>query len=58
LLHQISTYPICVSYNSGFDALDIMKNPLKNPSVDWWSLILALAAAALIRAGLAPHIPW
>ena len=27
-------------------------------SVDWWSVILALVAAALIRAGIVPHIPW
>jgi hypothetical protein len=31
---------------------------LKNLSVDWWSVIIALAAAALVRSGAAPHIPW
>jgi hypothetical protein len=27
-------------------------------SVDWWSVLLALAAAALVKAGMLPHIPW
>jgi hypothetical protein len=27
-------------------------------SVDWWSVLLALAAAALVKAGVLPHIPW
>ena len=27
-------------------------------SLDWWSVILALAAIALVMAGAMPHIPW
>ncbi len=27
-------------------------------SLDWWSVLLALAAAALVKAGILPHIPW
>jgi hypothetical protein len=31
---------------------------VKTLSLDWWSVILALAAAALIRIGAFPHIAW
>lgn len=31
---------------------------MKNLSRDWVAVILALATAALIRAGIMPHIPW
>ena len=31
---------------------------MKNLSVDWWSVILALATTVLIWAGVLPHIPW
>jgi hypothetical protein len=27
-------------------------------SLDWWSVILALAAIGLVIAGALPHIPW
>jgi hypothetical protein len=27
-------------------------------SVDWWSVLLALLAVALVKAGLLPDIPW
>jgi len=27
-------------------------------SLDWWSVIAALAAAAAIRCSILPHIPW
>jgi hypothetical protein len=27
-------------------------------SLDWWSVILALVALALVKSGLVPHIPW
>jgi hypothetical protein len=27
-------------------------------SLDWWSVILALFAAALVKAGVLPSIPW
>lgn len=27
-------------------------------SLDWWSVLLALFAAALVKAGICPHIPW
>jgi hypothetical protein len=30
----------------------------RNLSLDWWSVLIALSAAALIRFGLVPHIPW
>jgi hypothetical protein len=29
-----------------------------NLSLDWWSVLLALAAAALVWSGILPHIPW
>jgi hypothetical protein len=27
-------------------------------SLDTWAVLLALTAAALIRLGLIPHVPW
>jgi len=27
-------------------------------SLDTWAVLLALTAAALIRLGLVPHVPW
>ena len=27
-------------------------------SLDWWSVLLALAIAGLVKAGVLPHIPW
>jgi hypothetical protein len=27
-------------------------------SLDWWSVIAALAAAAVIKLGVLPHVPW
>jgi len=27
-------------------------------SLDWWSVILAIAAAAAVRLGWLPSIPW
>jgi hypothetical protein len=27
-------------------------------STDWWAVLFALLAAALIRLGLLPHIAW
>jgi hypothetical protein len=27
-------------------------------SLDWWSVIAALAAAALVRFNILPRIPW
>jgi hypothetical protein len=27
-------------------------------SLDWWSVLLALAAAGLVKSGFLPHIPW
>jgi hypothetical protein len=27
-------------------------------SLDWWSVLLALVAAGLVKAGLLPHVPW
>jgi hypothetical protein len=27
-------------------------------SLDWWAVLLALLAAALVKAGVLPHIPW
>jgi hypothetical protein len=26
--------------------------------LDWWSVLLALVATALVWAGVLPHIPW
>ena len=31
---------------------------MKKLSVDWWSVLIALAIAALIKLGLTPAIPW
>ena len=27
-------------------------------SLDWWSVIAALAAAAIVKLGFLPHVPW
>ena len=27
-------------------------------SLDWWSVIAALAAAAVVKLGFLPHVPW
>jgi len=27
-------------------------------SLDWWSVLLALVVAALVKAGMLPAIPW
>jgi hypothetical protein len=35
------------------------KGPLKiRVTLDWWSVIAALSAAALVRFNILPHIPW
>ena len=31
---------------------------MKKISLDWWSVIVSLAAALLVRLGELPHIPW
>lgn len=31
---------------------------MKRIGLDWWSVVLALLAAALVKAGVLPHIPW
>lgn len=31
---------------------------MKKLSLDWWSVLIGLSAAALVRFGLLPHIPW
>jgi hypothetical protein len=31
---------------------------MKNLSLDWLAVIIALVALVLIRAGILPHIPW
>jgi hypothetical protein len=33
-------------------------HPKIGVSLDWWSVIAALAAAALVRFNILPHIPW
>lgn len=30
----------------------------KRPSLDTWAVLLALALAALVRAGVFKHVPW
>jgi hypothetical protein len=30
----------------------------KRISLDWWTVIAALAAAAIVKAGILPNIPW
>jgi hypothetical protein len=32
--------------------------PNRKLSLDTWAVLLALAAAALIRAGVIAHVPW
>lgn len=27
-------------------------------SLDWWAVIAAAVAVALVKAGAVPHIPW
>jgi hypothetical protein len=27
-------------------------------SVDWWSVIVALGAAVIVKLGVLPHVPW
>jgi hypothetical protein len=27
-------------------------------SLDWWSVIAALGAAAIVKLGFLPHVPW
>jgi hypothetical protein len=34
-----------------------MKQPL-GLSLDWWSVLAALVAAAVVKLGVLPHIPW
>jgi hypothetical protein len=31
---------------------------MKKLSLDWWAVIAALAAVALIKSGVAPQIGW
>jgi hypothetical protein len=35
-----------------------MSNGSRRISLDWWTVIAALAAAGLIKAGLIPNVPW
>ena len=32
--------------------------PVSRISLDTWAVLIALLAAALIRAGAIPHVPW
>ena len=27
-------------------------------SMDWWTVIVSVGAALLVRLGIVPHIPW
>ena len=27
-------------------------------SLDWWSVLLALAAVLVVKSGLGPNVPW
>lgn len=38
--------------------LGAVAKPAPKLSLDTWAVILALLAAALIRFGLLPHVPW
>ncbi len=31
---------------------------MKKLSLDWWSVLIGMGAAALVRFGFLPHIPW
>jgi hypothetical protein len=35
-----------------------MANGSSRISLDWWTVIAALAAAALIKVGMIPNVPW
>ncbi len=36
----------------------MMSNGTRRISLDWWTVIAAVAAAALIKVGLIPSVPW
>ena len=31
---------------------------MKRLTLDWWSVIAAIAAVALVRLGIFPHVGW
>jgi len=31
---------------------------MKRLSLDWWTVIAALVATAIVKAGILPNIPW
>jgi hypothetical protein len=35
-----------------------MPEGTKRISLDWWTVLAALAAAVLVKAGVLPAIPW
>jgi hypothetical protein len=35
-----------------------MSEPKRRISLDWWTVLAALAAALLVKVGLLPAIPW
>ena len=35
-----------------------MSEPKSRISLDWWTVLAALAAALLVKVGLLPAIPW
>ncbi len=36
----------------------VVAKPIPKLSLDMWAVLLALLAAALVRFGVLPHIPW
>ncbi|HEX3997426.1 MAG TPA: hypothetical protein VHX65_02635 [Pirellulales bacterium] len=47
-------------FSERFDAeeLESVKATRMGISLDWWSVIIAVALAALLRANILPPIPW
>jgi hypothetical protein len=41
-----------------FGATTATANEVVVISLDWWSPVAGLAAAAIVKLGVLPHVPW